>query len=288
MRYSMAGIVAAGLLATLGGCNAYPRDYSRKSGTASSAPAPVVLAAARAEEPAPAPAPAKKQRATSSRYGKPGYSVYEIDGRLWVFRTGSKEHDSFLTKGESAKRVTRISSGPGGKTLVGASTPVLESYEALWPKAAAPAAQPRRSMAGGMTSASPYGVHGFAVFEDDGRLWVFRKGSKHLTTYKTKGEPAKRVTLIAEGPQGKTLMGSDTEAMKDYAASFRYAWPGFAVYGDDGRLWVFRRGSSAHQTFLTKGEPAKRVTLIGEGPDGITLLGAERATLDSYLRARAR
>ena len=62
-----------------------------------------------------------------------------------------------------------------------------------------------------------------------------------------------------------------------------YTLPGYAVYEVDGRLWVFRIGSDGLQQFLEHGEPAKNVTLIGEGPDGKTVKGAELDTLRDYV-----
>jgi hypothetical protein len=115
---------------------------------------------------------------------------------------------------------------------------------------------------------------------------VFREGTKDYEDFLAKGEPAKRVTLIGAGPDRRTLMGSDRETLDAYIAATRYGAPGFRVFNDDGRLWVFREGSDSLEEYLTKGEPAKRVTLVGAGPDRKTLLGAERETLDAYLAAR--
>ena len=56
--------------------------------------------------------------------------------------------------------------------------------------------------------------------------------------------------------------------------------------GDREFLWVFRTGSDALGEFLASGEPAKSVTRIGAGPDGLTLRGPDRAVLDAYGRAR--
>jgi hypothetical protein len=57
------------------------------------------------------------------------------------------------------------------------------------------------------------------------------------------------------------------------------------VVGDDGRLWVFRKGSDGLAAFLKEGPPAERVTLIGRGPEGKTLYGADMATLQAYAGA---
>ena len=81
-------------------------------------------------------------------------------------------------------------------------------------------------------------------------------------------------------------MGAEKGVLEAYAATARFGLPGFAVHAaEGGRLWVFKSGSAYYQTYLTKGEPAKRVTLIGEGPDGRTLLGANKSTLQAYARS---
>jgi len=202
--------------------------------------------------------------ANSFRYRAAGYAVIADDGRLWVFEDGGEDHKSFLSKGEPAKRVTLIGEGPDGLTLLGADTDVMRAY------------------AVGMK----YVLPGYAVIgAKEGRLWVFRDGSADHKEFLEKGEPAKRVTLIAAGPEGRTLLGSDQDDMQDYADSWRYALPGFAVVATDGRLWVFRAGSEDHEEFVSKGEPAKRVTLIGRGPDGRTLMGSDTDVIEAYAEA---
>ena len=39
----------------------------------------------------------------------------------------------------------------------------------------------------------------------------------------------------------------------------------FSTYMEDGRIWVFETGSKAHDSFLSVGEPAKSVTILGAG-----------------------
>ena len=126
---------------------------------------------------------------------------------------------------------------------------------------------------------------GFQVFEDDGRIWVLRDGSEDLKEFLAVGEPAKSVTLVGAGPEGRTLIGPSREVLDSYRASIRYGAPGFAVFLDDGRLWVLREGSDDLKDFLSVGEPAKSVTLIGVGPDGQTVRAPDRATADAWLAA---
>jgi hypothetical protein len=211
----------------------------------------------------PAGTVASKEKAqrTSLRYGRPGFSVYEAEGgRLWVFREGSDDLVEFLDKGEPAKRLTRIGVGPDGKSLMSSDGPTLDSYLA----------------------ATVYAYPGFFVEMLDGRLWVFKEGSQALTDYREVGEPAKRLTRIAAGPDDLTLIGPDAETLDEYTAKKVFGRAGFATWLIDGRLWVFRNPSEELIRFATAGEPAKRVTRIGAGPRDLTLVGPDAETLDAY------
>ena len=48
---------------------------------------------------------------------KPGFVTRLVDGRLWVFRSGSAELAEFDQQGELAKHVTHPGVGPGGLTV---------------------------------------------------------------------------------------------------------------------------------------------------------------------------
>ena len=156
------------------------------------------------------------------------------------------------------------------KDPVIASTPVVETPR---PVSASPAktAVPELS--------SEFDRAGFATTVRDGRLWAFRKGSKELEAFQGGGESAKHVTRIGAGPNGMTLKAPDTETLDEYLASK----PGYLVKIDDGRLWVFRKGSKELEAFQRGGELAKHVTRIGAGPNGMTLKGPDTETLDGYL-----
>ena len=238
-------------------------------------PTPMVVTepAAPATEPqAPprrSPRSANLRKRASQRFGRVGFETYEEDGRLWVFRPGSKDLAQFHAVGEPAKSVTLIGAGPNGMTLRGPDRGVLKSFQAAW----------------------NYGGDGFAVFEDDGRLWAFRVGTESLAQYLDVGEPAKSVTLIGVGPQGKTVRGPDRETVDAFlkrlervpSQSPLFARPGFEVYEREGRLWVFRPGSEDLAQFHAVGEPAKSVTLVGAGPNGMTIRAPDRETADAYL-----
>jgi uncharacterized protein (TIGR03000 family) len=62
----------------------------------------------------------------------------------------------------------------------------------------------------------PYSKPGFVTFVKDGRLWVFRAGSKALQDYKKDGEPAQQATRVGDGPEGMTLKGPDAETLDAY------------------------------------------------------------------------
>jgi len=64
-----------------------------------------------------------------------------------------------------------------------------------------------------------------------------------------------------------------------------YDKPGFVTEVEDGRLWVFEQGSKELEQFREHGEPAKQFTLIGAGPDGMTIKAARQETLDAYIKA---
>lgn len=86
--------------------------------------------------------------------------------------------------------------------------------------------------------------------------------------------------------ESNEMMETAKKAGMDAAnAAADYVKPGFKVFMEDGRLWVFEEGSEALAEFQRVGEPAKSVTLVGAGPNGLTLRGAEREVLDRYRKA---
>lgn len=62
-----------------------------------------------------------------------------------------------------------------------------------------------------------------------------------------------------------------------------FAKPGFVVLEEDGRLWIFREGSTDLALFQEVGEPAKQVVRPKAGADGVTLHSTESTTIDEYL-----
>ncbi len=69
--------------------------------------------------------------------------------------------------------------------------------------------------------AGPYDKPGFVTELDDGRLWVFREGSKELEEFKKTGEPVKQYTDIGNGPNGMTVKAADEQTLKDYLATLQ-------------------------------------------------------------------
>ncbi|MDJ0520676.1 MAG: hypothetical protein QNJ90_01235 [Planctomycetota bacterium] len=69
---------------------------------------------------------------------------------------------------------------------------------------------------GGDAGPQGYDKPGFKTFVVEGRLWVFREGSKGLAEYEKHGEPAKSVTSIGTGPNGMTVRSDDMEVIKAY------------------------------------------------------------------------
>jgi hypothetical protein len=71
------------------------------------------------------------------------------------------------------------------------------------------------------TFASQYDKPGFITEVEDGRLWVFREGSKELEDFKKTGEPAKQFSDIGAGPNGITVKSADEKTLKDYLQTIK-------------------------------------------------------------------
>lgn len=185
-----------------------------------------------------------------------GFVTKFEDGRLWVFRTGSKELGDFEKHGELAKHVIRPGAGPQGVTLKSPDAETLDAYVLAKP--------------------------GFVTVIEDGRLWVFRAGSKDLADFEKHGELAKHVVRPGAGPGGMTIKAPDNETI----AAYIVAREGFKTILEDGRVWVFRAGSKDLVDFQKHGELAKHVVRPGAGPDGMTIKAPDAETIDAYLRGQ--
>ncbi|MBX3374762.1 MAG: hypothetical protein KF817_13095 [Phycisphaeraceae bacterium] len=121
---------------------------------------------------------------------RPGYDIQVAKGRLWVFRAGSKDGAAFLATGEPAKSITRPGAGPEGMTIRAVDAETIDGYL--------------------------HSTCAFAAFVDQGRLWVFRDGSKDLESFLAHGEPARSVTRPGAGPGGMTIRSGDAETIDAY------------------------------------------------------------------------
>jgi hypothetical protein len=136
----------------------------------------------------------------------------------------------------------------GGLVLAGCQTAMKEPSASAQPAAAA----------------GPYDKPGFQVEVDDGRLWVLKPGEEKSGKY---------VTLIGAGPHGMTVRALE----RDTALAYIAARPGFNAEVQDGRLWVLKPGQE---------KSGKYVTLIGAGPQNMTLRALDMDTALEYLAAK--
>ncbi|MBP7495082.1 MAG: hypothetical protein KA771_06275 [Spirochaetales bacterium] len=132
-----------------------------------------------------------------STYQKPGFAVATHQGRLWVFKEGSKEYEKFKSQGEPAYQVTKVGALPGGITVKAPDTVTLYEYLTYIP--------------------------GFFNKMVDDRLWIFKADSKELEEFKQSGEPARQVVRPAGGPFEITLKGPGTEILDEYMSSWEKA-----------------------------------------------------------------
>jgi hypothetical protein len=66
--------------------------------------------------------------------------------------------------------------------------------------------------------AGPYDKPGFVTYEKDGRIWVFKVGSKGEEEFKKHGEVTKQYSMIGHGPKGMTLKSDDQKTLDEYIA----------------------------------------------------------------------
>lgn len=111
---------------------------------------------------------------------------------------------------------------------------------------------------------SPFNKPGFIVEEEEGLLWVRRPGQE---------KSDKAISLISQGPGGKTVRAVDRETAMEYIATR----PGFITEVEEGRLWVLKPGQEKSD---------KHTTIVGQGPMGMTVKAADRDTIIEYLAAK--
>jgi hypothetical protein len=71
-------------------------------------------------------------------------------------------------------------------------------------------------LAAPVLAGSAYDKAGFVTKVEDGRLWVFKEGSKELEQFEKTGEPSINVSRIGEGPEGMTLKAPSAEVLEAY------------------------------------------------------------------------
>lgn len=64
----------------------------------------------------------------SGPYDAAGYTTVEKNNRIYVFVPNSTEHQFFQKSGEIGKSVTRISAGPGRRTVTAEDAVNIDSY----------------------------------------------------------------------------------------------------------------------------------------------------------------
>lgn len=143
--------------------------------------------------------------------------------------------------------------GNGDRPTPVSETPAPESVETSVPESAEPVHEPAPS----------YDKPGFTTEVVDGRLWVMRPGQE---------KSDKHATLIGQGPDGMTVKAPDLETAHEYLLTR----PGFEVDIVDGRLWVLRPDQEKSD---------KHITLIGAGPDGMTVKALDKETAEAYFAA---
>jgi secreted PhoX family phosphatase len=123
---------------------------------------------------------------------KPGFIAMAMDGRVWIFEDGSKEYEQFRSHGELAKHIVRPAAGPMRSTLRAPDAATLDAWAFSKP--------------------------GFVTIVEDGRLWIFRDGSKELADFQKHGELAKHIVRPGAGPNRMTVKAPDAATADAYLA----------------------------------------------------------------------
>ena len=194
-----------------------------------------------------------KTSKTSGPFDKGDFVTIEEDGRLWVFNINDRALADFVSKGELAKHIIRPGVGPRGMTIKSINNRTINEFLSI--------------------------KEGFTTFTEDGRIWVFIRGSEELATFQEHGELTKCVVRPGAGPAGMTLKSSDAEVIERYLNTK----DGFEIRMSDGRMWVFAAGDPAIEEYDSKGEIAKHVIRPGVGNNGMPLKSNDSKTITDYL-----
>lgn len=105
------------------------------------------------------------------------------------------------------------------------------------------------------------------------------------TGVKTSSEPAVQAAAQSAPASAPAVQAAPAAAPVAGTVDLsRYEKPGFAVFMEDGRLWVFKADSKELAEFLAKGEPARQVIRPGAGPFGLTVKATDAVILDEYMK----
>ena len=191
------------------------------------------------------------------QYSRPGFLAVGVDGRIWVFRSGSEALANYLNMqkvpGDGAAAI-----GVLDKTVKAPDSATVDAYLAEY----------------------LYSRPGFQAVAKDGRIWVFHSGSEELAkfheTQKVPGDGAAAIGVLA-----KTLKAPDSITIEDYLAVY-WDRPGFDATEVEGRVWVFRSGSEElhkfRQTSKVPGDGAAAIGVIDR-----TLKAPDNQTIADYL-----
>lgn len=127
-------------------------------------------------------------------YDRPGFVTGVEDGRLWVFRAGTKEANAYVETGSKpARHAVRPGGGPNGMTVRSPEMELIDAYN--------------------LSKA------GFVTHVEDGRLWIFRDGSKEAEAFLASGsKPARHVVRPGAGPNGMTIRAPELTDVEAYLA----------------------------------------------------------------------
>ena len=192
------------------------------------------------------------------QYSRPGFLAVGVDGRIWVFRSGSEALANYLNMqkvpGDGAAAI-----GVLDKTVKAPDSATVDAYLAEY----------------------LYSRPGFQAVAKDGRIWVFRSGSEELAkfneTQKVPGDGAAAIGVL-----DKTVKAPDSATIDAYLAEHLYSRPGFQAVAKDGRIWVFHSGSEElakfHETQKVPGDGAAAIGVLAK-----TLKSPDSITIEDYL-----
>lgn len=93
------------------------------------------------------------------------------------------------------------------------------------------------------------------------------------------------MALIQACETSHSMIENETATYFAEGAKAPQAKPGYAVFVEDGRLWVFSKGDVVIREYKKSRELAKCVTSIGAGPNGETVKAPDQKTIDGFRTA---